>query len=141
MPCTIIHHGQRPSSIFASATPLKTKYNLNCTLKKRKRKRNITVDHTFIIRNKITKWPNLVACRGCGRRWRTFISWFHVEILQFFISVSFCFDCNIVKPPLPLRKKELLGIQFSMVPTICSVGRQRLISSPKPPKHYVWSPK
>ena len=69
-------------------------------------------------------------------------NWFHVEILQFFISVSFCFDCKIViTPPPPLRKKELLGIQYSIVPTICSVGRQRLISSLKPPRHCVWSPK
>ena len=68
-------------------------------------------------------------------------NWFHVEVLQFLISVSFCFDCKIFITPPPLRKKELLGIQFSIVPTICSVGRQQLISSPKPPRHYVWSPK
>ena len=56
-----------------------------------------------------------------------------LKYCNFFISVSFCFDCKIVITPPPLRKKDLLCIQYSIVPTICSVGRQRLISSPKPP--------
>ena len=82
---------------------------------------------------------------GLWRKWAPMENFYQtgstLKYCNFLFPFLFVLIVKFLLPPPPLRKKELLGIQFSIVPTICSVGRQQLISSPKPPRHYVWSPK
>ena len=96
---------------------------------KRKRKANVTAEYTLIISNlrsfwnKITKWPNLVACGGCAHRWRTLINLVLRWNLQFSISVSFSSVVNA-------RVLVVIFLLTSPLPSLLAVTWQSVFYSP-----------